>query len=101
MPDQPIDISSAAATYIKQQGGIVTVRLAPRHGCCGGIASLAIAETGAPDDPAEHASFEIGDIRLYMPHELVGEGLRINCEGWWKLRHLYVDGAAIHTPRQR
>ncbi|XGA81209.1 CC/Se motif family (seleno)protein [Halomonas sp. CH40] len=96
-----IDIDSNAVDFIKQHGGVVTVRLAPRHGCCGGIASLAIAETRAPDAPADYASFDFNGIQVYMDNELVGEGLRIDCEGWWKLRRLYVDGAAVQTPRQR
>ena len=101
MSENPIEITSAAAAHINDNGGVVTVRLAPRHGCCGGIASLAIAEPRAPDVPADYASFDLGNIRLFMAHELVGEGLRIDCEGWWKLRRLYVDGAAVQTPRQR
>ncbi|MGY4878373.1 CC/Se motif family (seleno)protein [Vreelandella aquamarina] len=100
MPEAPIVISPAAETYIKGNGGVVTVRLAPRHGCCGGIASLAIAETRAPDVPENYARFDLNDIQVYMDDELVGEGLRIDCEGWWKLRRLYVDGAAIHSPRR-
>ena len=101
MSENPIEITSAAAAHINGNGGVVTVRLAPRHGCCGGVASLAIAETRAPDVPADYVSFDLGNIRLFMAHELVGEGLRIDCEGWWKLRRLYVDGAAVQTPRQR
>lgn len=34
-----IDIDSNAVAFIKQQGGSVTVRLSPRHGCCGGSLS--------------------------------------------------------------
>jgi len=101
MPEAPIEITSTAAEHIKDNGGVVTVRLAPRHGCCGGIASLAIAEPCTPDVPADYASFDLGNIRLYIAHELVGEGLRVDCEGWWKLRRLYVDGVAIHSPRRQ
>lgn len=73
-----IDIDSNAVDFIKQHGSVVTVRLAPRHGCCGGIASLAIAETRAPDVPADYASFDLNGIQVYMDDELVGEGLRID-----------------------
>ena len=32
-----IAISRRAREFIQRKGGVVTVRLAPRHGCCGGI----------------------------------------------------------------
>lgn len=43
-----IDVSDDAKAFIKQQGGVVTVRLSPRHGCCGGLANVAVAEVSAP-----------------------------------------------------
>lgn len=100
MPEAPIGISPIAKAYIKGNGGVVTVRLAPRHGCCGGIASLVVAETRIPDAAADYVHFKHDGVELYIVEALVGEGFRIDCEGWWKLRHLYVDGAAIRSPRR-
>lgn len=90
-----IDIDSNAVDFIKQQGGVVTVRLSPRHGCCGGLANLAVAEAHPPDAPQQFQHHIQGGISIYIAPELADQGMRIGVEGWWKLRHLYVDGVAI------
>lgn len=90
-----IDIDSNAVDFIKQQGGVVTVRLSPRHGCCGGLANLAVAEAHPPDAPQQLQHHIQGGISIYIAPELAAQGMRIGVEGWWKLRHLYVDGVAI------
>ncbi|MBR2514344.1 MAG: hypothetical protein IKE45_10040 [Halomonas sp.] len=92
-----IDIDNNAIDFIKQQGGVVTVRLSPRRGCCGGLANLAVAEAQPPDDPRHYHHHTQDSISIYIAPELAAQGLRIGVEGWWKLRHLYVDGADIHS----
>ncbi|RUR33910.1 hypothetical protein ELY33_01345 [Vreelandella andesensis] len=92
-----IDIDSNAVAFIKQQGGVVTVRLSPRHVCCGGIANLAVAEARLPDNTQHFQHHIQDDISVYITPDLAAQGLRIGVEGWWKLRHLYVDGAAIQS----
>jgi len=42
--DPIIEIEEKAAAFIKQQGGVVTVRFSPRHGCCGGTSRIVIVE---------------------------------------------------------
>ena len=88
-----IDVSDAAKVFIKQQGGVVTVRLSPRHGCCGGLANVAVAEASAPKDPSLYQRHSDEDITLFIATELAYQGLRVDVEGVWKLRHLYVDGS--------
>ncbi|MEH6643397.1 CC/Se motif family (seleno)protein [Vreelandella glaciei] len=88
-----IDVSDAAKAFIKQQGGVVTVRLSPRHGCCGGLANVAVAEANAPKDPSLYQRHSDEDITLFIATELAYQGLRVDVEGIWKLRHLYVDGS--------
>ena len=88
-----IDVSDAAKAFIKQQGGVVTVRLSPRHGCCGGLANVAVAEANAPKDPSLYQRHSDEDITLFIATELAYQGLRVDVEGVWKLRHLYVDGS--------
>ncbi|WP_457944511.1 CC/Se motif family (seleno)protein [Vreelandella alkaliphila] len=90
-----IDIDSNAVDFIKKQGGVVTVRLSPRHGCCGGLANLAVAEPRHPDAPHHYQHHIQDSISIYIAPELAAQGLRIGVEGWWKLRHLYVDSVAI------
>ncbi|MGP9765657.1 CC/Se motif family (seleno)protein [Halomonas sp. AOP13-D3-9] len=88
-----IDVSDAAKAFIKQQGGVVTVRLSPRHGCCGGLANVAVAEASAPKDPSLYQRHSDEDITLFIATELAYQELRVDVEGFWKLRHLYVDGS--------
>ena len=90
-----IAISRRARDFIQHKGGAVTVRLSPRHGCCGGMASLAVADAAEPDDPACYRQLERDGIRVHIAPELVDEGLIIDLEGWGIFRHLYVDGAPL------
>lgn len=93
--DDAIEITSSAKAFIKQKGGVVTVRLSPRHGCCGGLANVAVAEATSPADPSLYQRHSDKNLTLFIAPELVGQGLRVDVEGFWKLRHLYVDGAAL------
>ncbi|MCA1771860.1 MAG: hypothetical protein LC677_04225 [Halomonas sp.] len=95
--DIVIDISSNALDFIKQHGGVVTVRLSPKYGCCGGSANVAVAEASAPKDPSLYQNHRDEDITLYIAQELAYQGLRIDVEGFWKLRHLYVDGLPLQS----
>ncbi|WP_404297985.1 CC/Se motif family (seleno)protein [Halomonas sp.] len=90
-----IEISDRAREWVLVQGGVLTVRLSPRHGCCGGTASLAVAEAVAPGDPGAYRRVDRKGVILFIAPELVDEGLRVGLEGWWKFRHLYVDGAPL------
>lgn len=90
-----IAISRRAREFIKRKGGAVTVRLSPRHGCCGGMASLAVADAIAPDDPQAYRRVEQDGLILFIAPELADEGLIIDVEGWGLFRHLYVDGAPL------
>ncbi|XQU09716.1 CC/Se motif family (seleno)protein [Halomonas sp. LY9] len=95
MMDPVIEIEEKAAAFIKQQGGVVTVRLSPRHGCCGGTSRIAIAETSTPKDISTFACHQSEEVTLWIAPELAQQGLRLRVEGWWKLKRLFVDGAAL------
>ncbi|WP_336274327.1 CC/Se motif family (seleno)protein [Vreelandella indica] len=88
-----IDVSDAAKAFIKQHGGVATVRLSPRHGCCGGLANVAVAETSSPNDPAPYQRHSDQAIILFIDPALACQGLRVDVEGFWKLRHLYVESS--------
>lgn len=90
-----IEITSSAKAFIKQQGGVVTVRLSPRHGCCGGLANVAVAEASFPADPSIYQRHCDQALTLFIAPALAHQRLRIDVEGFWKLRHLYVDGATL------
>ncbi|MBF7053419.1 hypothetical protein IOC61_08770 [Halomonas sp. KAO] len=90
-----IEFSARARTWLQDRGSIVTVRLAPRHGCCGSLASLAVADAAAPATPQRYRCLDHEGITLYIAPELADEGLRVDLEGWGPFRHLYVDGAPL------
>jgi len=92
-----IEIGSSAIAFIKQNGGAVTVRLSPRHGCCGGLANVAVAEAGLLADSSLYQRHCYQDVLLFIDPKLVGHGLRVYVEGWWKLRHLYVKCSTLQS----
>ena len=93
--DIMIDIGSNALDFIQQQGGVVTVRISPKHGCCGGLANVAVAETNSPSDPSLYQRHRYQNITLFIDPALAYQGLSVDVEGFWKLRHLYVDGLPL------
>lgn len=95
--DNVIDIASNALDFIKQRGGTLTVRLSPRHGCCGGLAKVAVAEANPPADPSLYQCHRYQNITLFIDPALIGQGLSVNVEGWWKLRHLYIDASSLQS----
>lgn len=94
-----IEIDDSALDFIKQQGGVITIRLSPKHGCCGGSANLAVAEARCPDETQTYLHHIQDDIAIYIVPVLTNENLRIGTEGWWKFRRLYVDGIAVQSKR--
>ncbi|MBF60076.1 hypothetical protein KF947_03025 [Halomonas sp. FeN2] len=90
--DSVIELGGNALDFIKQQGGVVTIRLSPKHGCCGGLANIAVAEANEPLDASRYQHYHYQGITIFIDPTLVGQGLRVEIEGFWKLRHLYVDG---------
>ncbi|MDY7115358.1 CC/Se motif family (seleno)protein [Halomonas sp. SSL-5] len=90
-----IEVSDRAREWLRKKGGVATVRLSPRHGCCGGGADIAVAEAKAPDAPACYTCVEFEGLRLYIDPTLVDQGLRLDVEGFLGLRHLFVDGVPV------
>lgn len=95
-----IDITPRAHEWLKSKGGVVTVRLSPRHGCCGGGADIAVAEARAPDAPERFTRLERDGVVLYIDPTLVDQGLSLDVEGFLGLRHLFVEGASPTRSRQ-
>jgi len=90
-----IEVSERAREWLRKKGGVATVRLSPRHGCCGGGAEIAVAEARAPNEPACYTRVEFAELVLYIDPTLVDQGLRLDIEGFLGLRHLFVDGVAL------
>ena len=89
-----IEVTPRAREWLREKGKVATVRLSPRHGCCGGRADITVAEARAPDEPERYACLEFDDVTLYIDPSLVDQGLRVDIEGFLGLKHLFVEGAS-------
>ncbi|MBB3183040.1 hypothetical protein FHR95_000564 [Halomonas fontilapidosi] len=90
-----IEVSDRAREWLHKQGGVATVRLSPRHGCCGGRADIAVAEARTPDAPKRYTRLEHDGVVLYIAPTLLDQDLTLDVEGFLGLRHLFVDGAPL------
>jgi hypothetical protein len=83
-----------ASAHALLAGRPVHVRSSRRHGCCGGAASVPVAEPGAPEslDGVEH--FEVSGAVVYVDRDMLGteHGWVIDTEGFAKWRRLVVLG---------
>ncbi|WP_416137313.1 CC/Se motif family (seleno)protein [Halomonas sp. HK25] len=89
-----IEVSDRAREWLRKKGGVATVRLSPRHGCCGGSADIAVAEARTPDEPGRYTRLEVEGVTLHIDPTLVDQGLRLDVEGFLGLRRLFVEGAS-------
>lgn len=81
--------------YLQRQGGALTIRSSPRHGCCGGTVAVPVAEAGAPRDAAGYQVEEREGVRVYLERELaaaVDGPVRVELEGFGPWRRLWVSG---------
>ncbi len=88
-----ITLTAAARDWVSQQGGVVTLRAAPRHGCCGGHAAVPVAEARMPEAPADFERSTVEGVDVYRTPELREGPYRIELEGVWRWRRLAVEGA--------
>lgn len=98
-PDVRLD--AEAARWAAQQGGAITLRPSPRHGCCGGTAILPVAEARAPDKPEAWLIREIDGVTVYVDPAMVGhpDTLMIRTEGFLRWRRLFVEGTGLNAKR--
>ncbi|MDZ7852447.1 MAG: CC/Se motif family (seleno)protein [Halomonas sp.] len=89
-----INVTEPASEWLLKKGGVATVRLSPRHGCCGGSADIAVAEAHMPDDPERFTRLEFDGMTLYIDPTLVDQRLTLDVEGFLGLKHLFVEGAS-------
>lgn len=87
-------VTLRAREWLREKGRVATVRLSPRHGCCGGGADIAVAEARAPDEPERYTRLEFDDVTLHIDPSLVDQGLRVDVEGFLGLKHHFVEGAS-------
>ncbi len=77
------------------------LRVSPRHGCCGGLAGVPVAEPGPPEDGSGYRCERFGEIDVYIAPALEEAGvLTIRLEGVPGLRRLFVEGADLSGSRR-
>jgi len=96
-PQLNLTVTDEAGTYVREQGGVVTIRPSPRHGCCGGRVDLATVNTEPPTDPETYLETEQQGLTVYVHRGFVAlndEPLRVGLDRLWLWASLYVEGAA-------
>ncbi|AMD01642.1 CC/Se motif family (seleno)protein [Halomonas chromatireducens] len=94
-----IEISDNARAWIERNGGVLSVRLSSRHGCCGGGADIAVAEARTPSDLTHYRELDLDGLKLFIEPALIDQGLIVEVEGLLGLKHLFVDGSPIARRR--
>ncbi|HRP74754.1 MAG TPA: CC/Se motif family (seleno)protein [Rhodocyclaceae bacterium] len=87
-----IHISAAACDWLQKNGGVLTVRLSTRHGCCGGAAAVPVAEARRPDHAEQFVEEDISGVTTLVAHELRDTPLSIGIDGFGRWRRLSVQG---------
>ncbi|MWJ27042.1 hypothetical protein GPM19_02290 [Halomonas sp. ZH2S] len=95
-----IKVSDRAREWLKSKGGVATVRLSPRHGCCGGGADITVAEARVPDAPERYTCVEQEEVTLHIDPALVDQDLRLDVEGFMGMKKLFVEGASPTRSKQ-
>lgn len=90
-----LTISAAACTWLQQNGGVLTVRLSVRHGCCGGSAAVPVAEARRPDDERQFLKADVGGVKTLIAPELRDVPLSIDIDGVRGLCRLSVQGPVL------
>ncbi|MCC5858344.1 MAG: hypothetical protein JJT90_09330 [Ectothiorhodospiraceae bacterium] len=96
-----IRFSSDAREWLRGRHDAITLRISPRHGCCGGTAGVPVAEPGSPEDQAAFRRYDADGITVYLAPELEWEqAYTIRVEGFLGLKRLFVEGAALSAGRE-
>lgn len=89
---RPPHVTESARALL--DGRPVHVRSSLRHGCCGGAASVPVAEPGAPEALDDVECLEASGIEIYVDRELPGTdgSWTIDTDGFARWRRLVVLG---------
>lgn len=81
-------------------GRPVHVRASRRHGCCGGAASVPVAEPGTPEILDGVERFEVSGTEIFVDRGLLGAdgSWTIDTDGFARWRRLVVLGVDL-APR--
>lgn len=88
----PPHVTASAHAYLA--GRPVHVRASRRHGCCGGAASVPVAEPGTPETLDGVERFGVSGTEIYVDRGLLGTdgSWTIDTDGFARWRRLVVLG---------
>jgi len=92
-----LTIDDDAVAYAREQGGGLTIRTRPQHGCCGGRVDRATVSTEPPDAPSAYVQTERKGLTVYVHQGLVSLGdepMRVGLDQLWIWQSLYVEAAS-------
>ncbi|ABI58048.1 CC/Se motif family (seleno)protein [Alkalilimnicola ehrlichii MLHE-1] len=89
----PVILTPAARAWVLAQGGVLTVRAAPQHGCCGGHAAVPRAEVRVPEAREDYQALSLEGVTVYLARALSEGPYRVDVEGFWRWKRLVVEGA--------
>ena len=95
-----LEITAAARQWLLQKTGVATIRLSPRHGCCGGGAQAAVAEARTPDDPSAYKRIDRDGLVLYLHPALEDQALTLDISGLLGFKTLLVEGSSLTRLRE-
>ncbi len=96
-PQLDLSIDDEAAAYARAQGGVLTIRPSPRHGCCGGRVDLATVDTEPPADVEAYVNDERQGLTVYVHRSFVtlnDTPLHVGLDQLLGWKSLYVEGAS-------
>jgi len=87
-----IRITPEARHWLEQRSGEVIVRPSPRHGCCGGMAEVPVAEARRPKQPEDYDVFHVDGMRVYLARTLEVAGpIELRLETLMGFGRLFVE----------
>ena len=91
----PPDVTASARALLA--GRPVHVRSSRRQGCCGGAASIPVAEPGTPQTLDDVERFEVSGTVVYIDRGLLGANgsWTIDTDGFARWRRLVVLGVDL------
>jgi hypothetical protein len=91
----PPHLTPSASEHLA--GRPVHVRSSRRNGCCGGAASVPVAEPGSPETLDGVERFEVSGTVVYVDRDVLGTSGSwvIDTDGFARWRRLVVLGAEV------
>jgi hypothetical protein len=92
-----LTIDDGAAAHAREQGGVLTIRTRPQHGCCGGRVDLATVSTEPPTDPEAYVRADRDELEVHVHRSFVSlgdEAMHVGLDRLWIWSSLYVEAAA-------